>query len=220
MAITLASPLDRATTALSSPRVLLTLALVGALALAAGYLARRRGARPLVALGAAAVPVTVAAAILVAPYFRIRTVEEALPGDSPAPSATATATTTVTPTATPATTGTPVAPASPAGPVTVADSRLRGLGGHRASGRILLYRLANGDRVVRFEGVDIEGTPTPRVYFVPGAGRSDPGGHAAGPLKAERGSFNYPVPASVTGTFTVLVWCERFAVPIAGATLA
>lgn len=43
-------------------------------------------------------------------------------------------------------------------------------------------------------------------------------------LRANQGSHNYPVArdaeVDLTVAFTVLVWCERFAVPVANATSA
>jgi hypothetical protein len=179
----MADLLDRLTTNLQSPRVLLTVAAVGALAAGAGWFVRRRGARRRTVALVATVPVVLAGAVLVAPYFRARELVETLPAGT-----------------------------------TVRTRPLLGLGGHAARGRVVLHRRADGGHVVRFEDVDIEGTPTPRVYVVPGAGRKRPGGAALGALKAERGTFQYGVAAPV-GAVTVLVWCERFAVPIAGATL-
>jgi hypothetical protein len=200
----MAELVDRVTTNLQSTRVLLTLAGIAVVALGVLWAARRRGARWRVAVGAAAVPVLVASAVLAAPYFRQRELVEALPG--PAASITEPA---------PSTSGASSGPAIGR----VRSAPLRGLGGHSARGTVELHRLADGSHVVRFEQVDIEGTPTPRVYVVPGADRERPGGAKLGGLKAERGSFNYVVDEP-TGTVTILVWCERFAVPIAGATLA
>ena len=203
----MASVVDRLTTNLQSPRVLMTTGVIAVVTLALGWFVRRRGAGRLKTLGAMAVPVLIASVVLVAPYFRQREANEALPGapaaqvNEPAPGATATA-------------GVPAAT-----PTRVRSAALKGLGGHSAKGTVALYRLADGSHLVRFDQVDIEGTPTPRVYVVPGAGQDRPGGTRLGGLKAEKGSFNYAV-AEPKGTVTVLVWCERFAVPIAGATLA
>lgn len=194
----MAELVDRVTTNLQSPRVLLTMLGVTLAAFAVWWVARRRGVRASRALATAAVPVLVASAVLVAPYFRHRELVEALP--------------------TPVVSESLPAGATSAAAAPVRRAELRGLGGHSAKGQVALHRLGDGSHVVQFESVDIEGTPTPYVYVVPGEGRDRPGGAKLGKLKAERGTFHYAVEAP-DGTFTVLVWCERFAVPIAGATL-
>jgi hypothetical protein len=194
----MAEIVDRVTTNLQSARVLVTMLVVGLVALAAWWLARRRGAGWRSSLAVGAVPVLIASVVLVAPYFRHRELVEALP--------------TVSPTASPSPGGTPSATGE------LRRAALRGLGGHSAKGSVALHLLADGTHLVRFESVDIEGTPTPYVYVLPGEGKDRPGGDKLGRLKAERGSFNYPV-SRPDGAITVLVWCERFAVPIAGATL-
>jgi len=125
------------------------------------------------------------------PAFRVRTLEEDFP---------------------------PVAVASPVAPsaVLLASGPLKGID-HHAEGTVAVYRVGSG-LVLRFEGVDIEGTPTPSVHAVP-AGRRDPdGGRRLGGLKAERGSFSYALPPG-SDVRSVLVWCDRYAVPIAAADL-
>lgn len=194
----MADLVDRVTTNLQSPRVLLTMLAVAAVAAVTAWLARRRGLRTPVVLALAAVPVLLASAVLVAPYFRQRELVEALPTPRPSESVPAAG--------------------APAPATSVHRADLHGLGGHSATGTVALHRLADGTHLVRFESVDIEGTPTPYVYLVAGAGKERPGGDKLGKLKAERGTFHYAVPEP-EGAVTVLVWCERFAVPIAGATL-
>lgn len=92
--------------------------------------------------------------------------------------------------------------------------------GHSASGRTVLYDVG-GEVVLRFEGVDVEGTPGPYVHLVPRGGRDPGGGVRLGALRAERGSFAYDVPAGLdlTAGWTVLVWCAPFATPVAAADL-
>lgn len=190
----LTSVFDRLTTNLQSGRVLATMAGIGLVVLLTGYLVRRAGARLPVVVAAAAVPALLATAVLAAPYFQQDELDEALP----MPEATATS---------PSTTTTQLATAS-----------LRGLGGHGATGTVALHQLPDGSQVLRFEEVDIEGTPTPRVYLVPGRDQERPDGEDLGELRAERGSFNYMLDTTPPTPVTVLVWCERFAVPIAGGT--
>jgi len=117
---------------------------------------------------------------------------------------------------------TSAAPAPPpaSGPVEVSSGRVEGIN-HTASGTVAIYRLEDGSHIVRFEDVALEGAPDPVLWLVPGRDRrSRDGGLEVGPLKATHGSFNHAVPASfdVTQDFTVFIWCERYATPIANAT--
>jgi hypothetical protein len=99
------------------------------------------------------------------------------------------------------------------------SGRLRGIG-HDAEGTVSVYRLEDGSAVVRFEDVDIKGAPDPVLYLVPGADQQDrEGGAEIAALKATKGSFNHVVPADfdLSQPFTVFVWCERYATPIASA---
>ena len=233
---------------LRSPRALAWAAAVGAGCLAVGLVARRIGAAPWVAVAAGALPGLVAGGLVVVrPILMPRSLNEALPsvaattppattppaatpsarrtGTPPPSRVTATATRPGAATSSPAATTPPPAPTTPppaAGPVRVATGPLRGLAGHSAEGRVSTYRLADGSHVVRFEDVDIGGTPDPEVYVLPGRDRTGKrGGTHLGALKAEKGSFHYVLPPAFAGTeFTVLVWCEQFAVDIAHATQA
>jgi hypothetical protein len=112
-------------------------------------------------------------------------------------------------------------PPAPETPVLVRSGGVGGLGGHDGSGTIDVYRDVDGTYVVQFAGVDIEGTPGPVVYLVPAAGAEDPGGANLGDLQAEVGDFFYDgVTEDLSrGDWTVLVWCEPFGVPVAGATV-
>jgi hypothetical protein len=176
-------------------------------------------AKPLVALALAAIPAAAATAVFVVePIVNPRELTEALPTTAAASPSVA-ATTAAAAASTPAT-ATPTTPT----PTTtrLASGRLTGLAGHSARGQVSTYRLVDGSHVIRFENVSIGGTPDPEVYLLSGRNRSGKkGGLHLGELKAEKGSFNYVLPARFVGTdFTVLVWCERFAVDIAHATQA
>lgn len=145
-------------------------------------------------------------AVTVWPYFRDKTVNDALP-------------------ATPAvTTPTTIAEVgvveAPAGPVKIGSGPLEGLAGHRGSGEAALYRQPDGSLLVRFENFNVSSVPAPVVYLVPGADKESPGGVKLGGLRGNRGDLNIPVPAgtNVTGPQTILIWCEAFSVPVAGAT--
>lgn len=200
---------------LRSPRALAWLVGVAVVCGVVGLLARRLGASPTVAIAAAVVPgLLVTGLVVLRPILDPREISEALPTAAPASPAPAAG----------SSSGTPVVatPAAAASPARVATGALRGLAGHSASGHVSTYRLADGSHVVRFEGVDIGGTPDPEVYVLSGRDRTGKrGGTHLGALKGEKGSFNYFLPAALAGTdFTVVVWCEQFAVDIAHATQA
>ncbi len=214
---------------LRSPRALALSAGLGAVCLGVGWLAyRRTGPRTAIALGL--LPGIVATALVVVrPHLNTRELNEAFPTAAPTtPAATTPAVTSPSATPSAAALQTPVAaPTTPAAVSTplitrVATGSLRGLAGHEAKGTVSTYRLADGSHSIRFQDVDIGGTPDPEVWVVPGADKTKTsGGIHLGHLKAEKGSFNYALPAGfATKGFTVLVWCEQFAIEIANATQA
>jgi hypothetical protein len=88
----------------------------------------------------------------------------------------------------------------------------------------VIYRQPDGSHVIGLEDIDIQPGPDYDVYVVPGADReSRDGGKRLDDLRGNKGTQYYPVPASTDvskGTWTVLVWCQTFAVPVAGATPA
>ncbi len=137
---------------------------------------------------------------------------------------TSTTTTTTPPPSTTASPTTTTTTTVPAGPVELRRAQFQGLTGHRGPGDAVVYRQADGSHLLRFEEADIGSGPDLEVYLVPGddqRGLSD-ATHVA-PLTAERGNQNYTIPGGVDltdGTWTVLVWCETFAVEVANATLA
>lgn len=161
--------------------------------------------------------------VLFANAYRDTTVVETLRGlDAPAaaPAATPTTAPAATPTTATAPAATPTTAPPPAGPVRVRSGSLRGID-HRASGTASIIRNADGRYVVGLENIDIEPGPDYKVYVVPGNTEST--GEGAVELDALRGNQGtqfYDVPASVAvgqGEWTVLVWCKRFAVPVAAA---
>ena len=189
-----------------SPRLWLLLAavLVGAGLLA--LLVRRVTGRPRVAALASNVVIAVAVVALLAPSFSQRTLDEPLrPQDAAAVAAP--------PLAPEPSPGQPV----DEGPRELSTAPLDGVG-HSASGRTALVAV-DGAVVLRFEDVDVEGSPGPYVHLVPAGARTPDDGVDLGPLKAERGSFGYPLPPGVdpAGPWTVLVWCRPFATPIAAS---
>ena len=98
--------------------------------------------------------------------------------------------------------------------------RLHGID-HHAQGGVALYRV-DGRVVLRFESIEVEGTPTPSVHLVAPGKESPKGGIRLGGLKGEKGSFSYTAPAGFDPAdgWSVLIWCDRYAVPIAAADLA
>ena len=122
--------------------------------------------------------------------------------------------------------GLPPVSAGTTGSAADAPSRLRtgevtGIG-HRAEGSASLVQLPDGDLLVRLEDFSVDPGPDYRLLLVPGAGQESPGdGVELGRLKGTSGDQNYALSTSPpSGPVTVLVWCEAFGVPIAGATLA
>ena len=209
------------------------LALVLALATWA-FLIRRlisnRVARAVAGIG----PVAVVAAAVLWPYLRPSTeVNEAFPTTDESSVVAAPTSTTATSTTSPLRTTTSAAPTTtittttttvPTEPVELRRAGFQGLAGHRGSGDAAIYRLPDQSILLRFEEVDIGSGPALNVYLVPGDDQRD---HANGihvaPLTAEKGNQNYTLPDGIdlTGrTWTVLVWCETFAVEVANATLA
>ncbi|MGH9223427.1 MAG: DM13 domain-containing protein [Acidimicrobiales bacterium] len=166
-------------------------------------------------------------AVTVLPYFREKTVDDPFPAVAapavtettaavPAPAVTSAA----APTHAPATTV--QTPITPSGPVKLATGQLRGLAGHRGSGEVAIYRQPDGSLLVRFEDFDVSSVPAPVVYLVPGPNQQRPGGVKLGALRGNNGNLNIALPAGteVNGPHTVLIWCEAFSVPVAGATAA
>ena len=94
---------------------------------------------------------------------------------------------------------------------------------HRASGTAAVYRQPDGTLTVALENVDIQPGPDYDLYVVPGEGQEDKsGGTKLDDLRANKGTHFYAVPKGVAvdqGAWTVLVWCQTFAVPVAGATV-
>lgn len=93
---------------------------------------------------------------------------------------------------------------------------------HTASGFASIVRSSGGARVVRLNKFAISGAPDPVVYLVPGVDTRARGGFKLARLPGTHGDqLDIPLPDSVPDDagvgWTVLIWCERFAVPIANA---
>jgi len=115
------------------------------------------------------------------------------------------------------------APTTQALPVKVATGPLHGLAGHTGKGDVSIYRLPDGTFLVRLEEIVTPHAPAVYVYLVPKAAQSGTGGGVdLGALKGNLGNQNYAVPqgTDVSAYHTVLLWCRRFATPVAAATVS
>jgi len=101
---------------------------------------------------------------------------------------------------------------------------------HTTSGVVQLLRLPDDSLVVRVEDLNTSDGPDLKVWLTdapvtPGLGGAfvfDKGRWVdLGPLKGNRGSANYPVPAEVDidGLTSVSIWCNRFNVSFGAAEL-
>jgi hypothetical protein len=118
------------------------------------------------------------------------------------------------------------APAEPS-LTTVADGPFLSLE-HETTGRAVVLEAPDGTRYLRFEGFQTSNGPDLLVYLsakTP-SGPDDWHGYDRdfvdlGPLKGNVGSQNYEIPADVDleKYSTAVVWCRRFEVGFAAATL-
>jgi hypothetical protein len=97
---------------------------------------------------------------------------------------------------------------------------------HATSGRARLIATAGGRRYVRFEDFETSNGPALKVYLsaAPAGGpgdRFDDRFVDLGDLKGNVGSQNYAIPRDVRldRYRSVVVWCKRFSVPFAAASL-
>jgi hypothetical protein len=216
LAFFLATEPDAATSAFESTTALVlmtgTAAIWIAVRLGSSRLGRRWAPLRTVAFGAAAAGVL---AVVVLPAYDDTTVVETLPVVAE-PLASPT---TIAPPAAPdgaTSTTTTVAP-----PQVIAEAPIHGID-HRAEGTARTYRQPSGALVVGLEAIDIQPGPDYDVYVVPGADREDiDGGTRVDDLRGNKGTQYYDVPSGIDltpGSWTVLVWCQTFDVPVAGST--
>ena len=99
---------------------------------------------------------------------------------------------------------------------------------HKGSGEVSLYRLANGDSVLRFEDLAVTNGPDLRVLV---SMHSDPmtkgelqdaGYSTLGQLKGNRGDQNYEVPSDIdpNSIGSVIIYCMPFHVIFSVAPLS
>lgn len=101
---------------------------------------------------------------------------------------------------------------------------------HATTGNAKLLRLADGSNVLRLENLSTSEGPklqvvlsdAPVISGSDGYHVFDDGRHLdLGPLKGNKGSANYPVPAGadIAGLTSVSIWCDRFDVSFGAAPL-
>lgn len=213
---------------------LVALVVLAAVARRRGWVgvARRHPLASAVAIGAAAILAVPLGWYLVSPVFLSTELQEApiiaAADPSPVPVALATpaptgsasplpgASATAAPTAPPTPTPDPWKPAPPRRGEFVGTDEF-----HFGRGTATLSEVAPGEWVVRFDDFAVRNGPDLYVYLSP-----DPDGYADGAievarLKADRGSFNTPVPpgTDVSDARSVLIWCKQFSHLFAVATL-
>jgi hypothetical protein len=99
---------------------------------------------------------------------------------------------------------------------------------HKGSGDVSLYRLANGDAVLRFEDLDVTNGPVLHVLVsthpdpMTKGELQDAGYSTLGQLKGNRGDQNYELPSSVDpdSIGSVIIYCMPFHVIFSVAPLA
>lgn len=214
---------DAATSAFKSTRALALMAIVSVGWVLARIVLTRIAPWPLLRTGAFAAAAIGVLAVVVLPAYDNDTVVETFPvaaAAEPAPReiTSPTTTSTVLEALMPPTTTTPPPPQQPA---RVRVGSFRGVD-HRAEGTVAFYRQPDGRYVVGLEDFDIQPGPDYDVYVVPGEDREDrDGGTRIDDLRGNRGTQYYEVPAGIDledGPWTLLVWCQSFAVPVATAT--
>jgi hypothetical protein len=175
-------------------------------------LMRRVIPNPIARTALIAVPAAVLLWMNVAPYFEE---DVKVTGGFPESAVTAGGT---TPAPTEQQAGEP-APAPPAQPVQLTTGRFRGLDGHRGSGEASLFRQPDGSHVVAFRNLSVSSVPDPVVYLVPGRDRDGiDGAVRLGRFQADRDTYQIPAGTDLERPLTVMIWCQRFSVPVAAAS--
>ena len=165
-----------------------------------------------------AVPAVLLLWLNVAPYFKD---DVKIVGSFPESFTTAGGTTappgpeTMAPAGTGVTAPSPV----PSAPVQLSTGRFRGLDGHRGSGEASVFRQPDGSHIVAFRSLSVSSVPDPVLYLVPGTDQERiDGATRLGRFDAGRDRYEIPAGVDLKRPVTVLIWCQRFAVPVAGAT--
>ncbi|SDM43358.1 DM13 domain-containing protein [Allokutzneria albata] len=99
---------------------------------------------------------------------------------------------------------------------------------HKTTGTAKVLRLADGNRVLRLEGLATSDGPDLHVWLTDATaggewGKYDDGRYVKlGALKATHGNQNYAIPAKaeLDGLRSVVIWCDRFNVAFGSAPLS
>lgn len=160
-------------------------------------------------------------------------VNEALP-TAQATAAPATPTTPTSAPATPTSPATPTTPTAtptppPAEPIVLAEGAFISHE-HETTGTVRILEVADGQRVLRIEGLDTSNGPDLKVWLTDAPvleGQAgwyvfDDGAYVdLGVLKGNLGNSNYPIPADVdlADLTSLSIWCDRFSVSFGAAQL-
>ena len=196
----------------SSPESVLRVGAVVAAWVLFSLLTRRVIPNPLVRTAVIAVPATLLLWLNIAPYLKD---DVRISGSFPETATTAGGPPT---TSGPRTTG---AATPPPQPVQLTAGRFRGLAGHRGSGEAAVFRQPDGSHILAFRDLSVSSVPDPVLYLVPGDNQEDiDGATRLGRFDSTRDRYDIPPSFDLGRPLTVLIWCQRFAVPVAGATQA
>ncbi len=98
---------------------------------------------------------------------------------------------------------------------------------HVGAGQALVYQLADGSRILRLDGFEVDNGPDLHVYLAPidpvpsSVGSEIAGSVDLGKLKGNLGDQNYDIPADLdlSQFKSVVIWCQPFRVPFIAAPL-
>jgi hypothetical protein len=117
-------------------------------------------------------------------------------------------------------------PVAPSGPIPLVAGEFRDADqAHHGTGVATVYELENGNRVLRFEDLEVTNGPALRVYLVPHddpTSRDDVAGYLdLGALKGNVGNQNYEIPPGVdlSQYGSIVIYCEPFHVIFSVAPL-
>lgn len=106
-----------------------------------------------------------------------------------------------------------------AAPAGAGEGSFTGASGHQAGGAVELAETGGGWEIRFGRDFAFDGAPDPRVGL--GRGGAYVEGTDFAPLRADAGAQVYQVPADLDAAAfdTVVIWCRKFAVPLATAPL-
>ncbi len=92
---------------------------------------------------------------------------------------------------------------------------------HFGKGQAQIIQTAPGRYTLRFEDFAVRNGPDLFVYLSPNPNGYSTDATSLGRLRADRGSFNYEIPADtdIGQVRSVVIWCRQFSVLFAWATL-